>query len=308
MMWNEGQDLPEWLEFHRLAGMEHVYLYDDGSTDDGAEIVRPYVSAGFVTFIPWARFSRGVSIQRLVYAHALCTFGPDWRWMAFIDLDEYLFAVKDESLGSALSRFDDLPAIVVPWHMFGFCGHDARPPGLVIENFTRRMPFPPPPKPIGLLNWKSIVDPLAVAAIDSPHLFILSDGRRGGYNEDRTWIEGQRPEDWERARSEVLRLNHYFTKSRETFNQRRSAGRSIASGRAPERHRDRALRYAMLIENGETVDDDLILRFAPALNRILADRLSSHSDRAFAQQPAEESLLRGGSHRHSRPKDAQCKG
>jgi hypothetical protein len=51
----------------------------------------------------------------------------------------------------------------------------------------------------------------------------------------------------------------------------------------------------MLIENGETVDDDLILRFAPALNRILAERESSHSDRAFAQQPAEDSFLGGDS-------------
>jgi hypothetical protein len=39
---NEASYLVEWLEFHRLVGIEHVYLYDNGSTDQTPELLRPY--------------------------------------------------------------------------------------------------------------------------------------------------------------------------------------------------------------------------------------------------------------------------
>lgn len=267
LMWNEGLDLREWLEFHRLAGIDHVYLYDDGSTDDSREIVRPYVSDGFVTYIPWSRFSSdpNCNMQRLTYAHAICTFGERWRWMAFIDLDEYLFAVNDESLSEALSRYEDIRAVVVPWHMYGYCGHVNRPSGLVIENYTQRLNFPPPPTPAGLLNWKSIVDPFSVKAIYSPHFFIHSDEGLGGYTENRVWINTARPNGWEQLTSNVFRLNHYFTKSKEDFIRRRSSGRTVV-WRSPETQIRRDTGYAHRMDEYESVDDQLILRFAPVLH------------------------------------------
>jgi len=270
IMRNEGPDLREWLEFNRLIGIEHVYLYDDGSTDGSAEIVRPYVASGFVTYIPWGSFFTHFGQQHLAYAHALGTFGPSWRWMTFIDIDEFLFPVKDEPLCSALSRYEDLPAIAVPWHMFGFGGHESRPAGLVIENYVRRLPFPPPAEPEGLLSFKSIVDPMAVGAVDGVHFFILQNGRTGGFTEDRLWVVRNRPDGWEDLRSgSVFRLNHYFTKSREDFARRRSDGRNVVL-RKPDSFRQRALQYAAKIETEDAVEDDLILRYVPRLRSILS--------------------------------------
>lgn len=264
IIWNEARDLREWIEFQRTVGVSHVYLYDDGSTDHTLEIVAPYVRSAYVTCIPWSSFIHGVGPQRLAYAHALATFGCEWDWMTFIDLDEFLFPVVADTLPAALQAYEDLPAVVVPWHMYGHGGHDARPAGRVIESYLKRTPFPPPASPTGLLNWKSIVRPTRVIGVDSPHLFVLDDGRRGGYSETRQWIDTQRPEGWENLESRVFRLNHYFTKSREDFLSRRSLGRSV-TGRDAGKHVNRARYYAQAIEAAPALHDTLILRFLPQL-------------------------------------------
>ena len=48
---NEAPFLPEWLEYHALytVGVEHFYLYDDGSTDELAATLAPYLAAGLAT-------------------------------------------------------------------------------------------------------------------------------------------------------------------------------------------------------------------------------------------------------------------
>src|SRR5262245_38521148 len=55
-MKNEGCYLREWIEFQRLMGVDQIYLYDNGSTDDSAEVVAPYVAEGTVHVFPWATF------------------------------------------------------------------------------------------------------------------------------------------------------------------------------------------------------------------------------------------------------------
>jgi hypothetical protein len=49
---NEGRYLRKWIEFQRIVGVEQVYLYDNGSTHDSADILAPYVTEAFVTRNP----------------------------------------------------------------------------------------------------------------------------------------------------------------------------------------------------------------------------------------------------------------
>jgi hypothetical protein len=114
---NEARDLREWLEFHRLVGVEHVFLYDNRSNDDTQEVLIPYIKSDFVTLIPWAHFNSASSFQYQAYAHALCCFGPGWRWMAIIDADEFLFPVEADNLSSAR-----MPTMTFPlWRSHGTC-------------------------------------------------------------------------------------------------------------------------------------------------------------------------------------------
>jgi hypothetical protein len=253
---NEARHLKEWLEFHRLVGVEHVFLYDDCSNDDTDRVVAPYVGLGFVTLIPWAPFDIANSFQHQAYAHALCRFGPGWRWMAMIDADEFLFPVEADSLPTVLRSFEDLSAIVVPWHTFGFSGHKTPPDGLVIENYTQRSPFPPSDRL--LARWKSIVYPAKVGGIESAHSFEVEGG---AFHETR---RPSRPKiDPSLFCSNALRLNHYYTRSQQEFEERSRygfGGQSVAKIR----------RDAAKVIEANTVCDTTIHRFLPSLRAALS--------------------------------------
>src|SRR5207248_10986601 len=48
---NEAPYLREWIEFHRLVGVSHFYLYRNGSTDDWEPVLRPYIGDGIATIV-----------------------------------------------------------------------------------------------------------------------------------------------------------------------------------------------------------------------------------------------------------------
>jgi len=262
---NEGRYLGDWLEFQRLMGAEQVYLYDNGSTDDSPEIVAPFVREGFVTLIPWATFDDEVSPQRQGYAHALCNFGHDFRWMAFIDLDEFLFPVEAPNLVSVLRGYEDCPSVCVPWFMFGFSGHETPVPGLVIENYTQRAPFPPPPRHAKLLKWKSIVQPAEVVAVTGAHLFELASGLTGGFDERKTEVTADKATP---PPGDVLRINHYYSRSRQEFAAKLNIVRFTTGPRTHRSHTDPGNRQRIMnmIEE-KTVDDNTIRRFTPELRK-----------------------------------------
>jgi Glycosyltransferase family 92 len=268
IMKDEGPYLREWIEFQRLMGVSRVYLYDNGSTDDSNEVVTRFVAERFATVIPWMTFATDAesSAQLYAYAHALCNFGPQFRWMAFIDLDEFLFPVSATNLVEVLSRYEDCPCLCVPWFMFGFSEHESRPAGLVIENYTQRSPFPPPPDREKLLQWKSVVQPAEVVSVSSTHMFDLACGITGGFDERKRLVTRRKRHE-NPPPGAVLRINHYFTRSRREFAAKVNRKRFDYGGGTDRRIPTQ--RCADLIEV-ETVSDDAILRFVPALRERVA--------------------------------------
>jgi hypothetical protein len=284
---NEGRYLREWIEFQRLMGVEQVYLYDNGSTDNTNEVIAPYVAQGFVIKIPWTTFDVKAHAQLQSYAHALCNFGPQFRWMAFIDLDEFLFPVTARNLVEVLSGYEDCPSLRVPRFSFGFSGHEVPQPGLIIENYTARAPYPPIPACKKLIGYKSIVRPTEVIEVDSAHGFHLNCGIKGGFDERRLLMT-RATRRKNPAPGGVLRINHYFTRSRQEFaakiNIRGDFGRFKARKKS---------RMADMIEH-ETIYDRTILRFAPALReRIPHWQFAVIEGGASLVCPPEEALLEG---------------
>jgi hypothetical protein len=68
------------------VGAEHIFIYDNGSTDDSSRIIAPFLSDRRAALVPWATFDAGASHQRQAYAHAICNIGRQFRWMAFIEV------------------------------------------------------------------------------------------------------------------------------------------------------------------------------------------------------------------------------
>lgn len=257
---DEVADLEEWVRFHLLVGVRKIYIYDNGSTDGTRELAIALGRELPVTMIPWVGFATDPNPQRLAYAHALMNFGADFRWMMFIDVDEFAFPVTADTLLAALAEFDDLPSIALPWHMFGASGHQARPDGLVIENYTLRAPMPPDPARMKLLAYKTIADPCAVTD-SSSHAFILRDLGPVAYNDRRELFSFDQRSDPAFASAGHIQLNHYFTKSEADFEAKLRRGRITRSGQM--KSRTVVQRKAMIEE--DTVEDKAILRFADRL-------------------------------------------
>jgi hypothetical protein len=185
--------------------------------------------------------------------------------MAFIDLDEFMFPVTARNLVEVLSGYEDCPSLRVPRFSFGFSGHEFPPAGLTIENYTARAPYPPAPARKKLIGYKCIVRPADVIGADSAHAFHLNCGIKGGFDERRLLMtrETRRQNPSPGA---VLRINHYFTRSRQEFDAKINIRGDFGRFKARKKSR-----MANMIEH-ETVCDHTILRFAPALRERISHR------------------------------------
>ena len=133
MFKDEAVYLKEWIEFHRMVGVDHFYLYDNNSSDDYANVIRKYQEAGVVTLIHWPEEHAQVA----GYEDCIRRFQGESDWIGFIDVDEFLVPVAEESLVSFLDRFSNKPAVLVYWRFFGSGGMLSRDTTrLVTEDFV----------------------------------------------------------------------------------------------------------------------------------------------------------------------------
>lgn len=266
---NEARYIDEWIEFHRMMGVSHFFIYDNGSSDDTVDRLASYVDSGLVTVVRWADFLKGWEgvagtggrIQKLAMLHCLTNFGHLTEWMAFIDTDEFLFPAADNCLTDVLREYEDLDSLSVYWHMFGTAGHARKPPGLVTENYTRRLRQPMASSK-HLSRVKTIVRPSAVRGVHNSHVFILRNQCPESWTEQRRVI-GHADHRLATRSTDVLRINHYYSKSLEEYRARR--GVPLLGERRDFRGNDELLK---LIES-DTVEDIAIQRFVPALRNRL---------------------------------------
>ena len=133
MFRNEAAYLDEWITFHRGVGVQHFYLYNNGSTDNFREVLEPWIRRGVVTLRDWHKEGGQVG----AFNDCIRRFRMQSRWIAFLDADEFLFSPENRDLREVLPRYEGHPAIFVYWVLFGSGGHTKRPEGSVIENYRR---------------------------------------------------------------------------------------------------------------------------------------------------------------------------
>lgn len=253
---DEARFLDEWLSFHAGVGVEHFYLYDDASSDGFREVLRPWMDRGSVTLVAWDGRN-----QTTAYNHCLRRVRMDNRWLAFIDIDEFLFSPRHPDLRTALRRYADVPAVFVYWVLFGSAGHAARPAGPVLESYTRCLPPAAaaadtfdhrhdPGRVEYVTGWaqdgKSIVNPRLVRtyAVHKPQT--LWSGQ--------TLDENRRPPRHRVADCglsfDVFRINHYWSKSLEDLRDKVARG-SVCDKSRPPRNLDRWLEREALLNEAE---------------------------------------------------------
>jgi hypothetical protein len=199
------------------------------------------------------------------------------RWLGFIDADEFLFPSAAESLPTVLHDFDDCVAVSVNWVAFGSSGHDAPPEGFVIENFTERgeldHPFPMPKlrnpeypedhsrayKPMNT-HVKTLVDPSRTIRFRTAHHYKYLPGLTA-VTENKTPLDTPTTET---VSVERLRINHYWSKSRQQLLKKISKG-AVESKKRKNPH-NYAHDFALERDRAASgVIDTSIVRFVPQL-------------------------------------------
>lgn len=228
---NEARYLEEWLTFHHGVGVDHFYLYNNNSTDGFRELLQPWQRRGLVTLIEWPELGG----QASAYSHCIRRFRNHARWIAFIDMDEFLFSPQSVDLRDVLRQYADVPAIFVYWVLFGSSGHVSRPAGNVIESYTRCLDLQSavndtfdhrkePGKVNYVTGWaqdgKSIVNPRLI------RWFVV-------HKPKEVWVgstvdENRKPPQQRVIGSSIsysiLRINHYWSKSIEELTEKVGKG------------------------------------------------------------------------------------
>ena len=212
---NEAPYIEEWINFHHKQGASHFIIYDNESTDNLRGVLKPYIDSGLVTY----HLLRGRRRQNDAYNMAIHDYGRKFKYMAFIDADEFIF-VRDENYrdrGFNLYDFIDdfmkshknAGGIGINWCIFGSNGHITKPEGGVLENYTMHSEdnFE------ANLHIKTICNPQKVFFYGHCH---FPTYRRGFRNLDENGNIVIGPFTSKVSFSKI-RINHYFGKSREEF-------------------------------------------------------------------------------------------
>jgi len=127
--------LKEWIEFHRLIGVEHFYLYNNNSTDHPEDVLLTYVKQGIVTLIDWPnqkeeewkgipeqKYAWVYTTQVTAYNHCKNLALGKAKWLAVIDSDEFIVPMHSDELISFLHEHEQYSGISICWQVNGTSG------------------------------------------------------------------------------------------------------------------------------------------------------------------------------------------
>lgn len=226
---DEARYLDEWLTFHAGVGVDHFYLYNNRSEDDFLSVLAPWIAARKVTLADWP----GAGGQVAAYNHCLRRARRSTRWLAFIDIDEFLFSPSGRRLPEVLRQYEDLPAVFVYWRLFGSSGHDRRPGGPVVEAYTRRLDDD---LSESLVPSGTTGRPRQGKSISNPRRVLKAGVHRPLWSWGRPLDEKRRPLPHGLSAPpgpiscEYLRINHYWSKSAEDMAEKARKGSSVDGG------------------------------------------------------------------------------
>ncbi len=249
---NEDRFLKEWIDYHRLIGVEHFYIYDHMSDDDSYKVLEPYINEGVVEYIYWDRPYETAKefwhIQRDAYANAVKRAKGQSKWLALIDADEFIVPVKDHNLRSFLDDFDDFGGVWIGWVFYGTSGIKRIPENTwMVEQLLYRTDLSYHLNKIG----KSIVRPERVD--EERSFFPHTCGYIGDYyhvNAEKKRLKKSVVRD---TCHERIRLHHYWARDLDFLHQHKLPRYARWVGE------ERALRKIKIEEGMNEVFDPIIL-------------------------------------------------
>ncbi len=255
---NEAPYMKEWIEFHKLMGVQHFYLYNNLSQDDYLTVLKPYIENGEVELVEWpfegTNEQNWVEIQRAALNDATKIACGKTKWLSVLDLDEFLFPVHAENLITFLKDYEDCAGITINWQHYGTSYVKSIPENkLMIETLLLRAPR--------YYHWnsfiKSIIRPEYAEDWSSVHHVDYKSGY-SQVNSDKVPFYGM----WAPyIVADKIRINHYWVRDEYYF----------LNVKVPRRAKW-GVNYAEMMRRVEEMNkekDEVLLKFVPELRRKL---------------------------------------
>ena len=251
---DEAAWMKEWIEYHRLLGVDKFYLYNNNSSDNYAEILAPYQKRGIVDLIEWpsppGEFWGPYQIK--AYNHCLERVKEKTKWLAIIDLDEFIVVTNGKRIPEVLKSYDFFGGVVLFWQIFGTSGLWDIPEGqTLIESLVWKAQVDYGPN----RNCKSIVRPERVRKYEVHGAYYLSPYSQHYVNGKRRDVP---------ILLDPMHINHYYTRTKNYFFSKKNLRREEVEGhlKTPEE-------AALLFSHLRVLKDETILRWVPALKKRL---------------------------------------
>lgn len=127
---NEQHAIVEWIKHYLYHGFEHIYLFDDGSTDNTVEYMKPFMDK--ITL-----FTENVPIylgrQRDIYNRYFLPIvnNKETQWLLICDLDEFIWSPLNIDLRILLMNNLQLSQIQINHSLFGSSNYIQQPESIV---------------------------------------------------------------------------------------------------------------------------------------------------------------------------------
>lgn len=260
---NEAPFLKEWILFHKLIGIEHIYLYNNYSEDNYADVLKDFIKEGFVTLTEWP-VPQG---QIPAYKHWYENYRSETLWNCFLDLDEYICPYYKNDIYSWLKPFYKYPSVGIYWKMFGTSGqieHDYNK--LTIEQYTVSWDKY---DSIGKIFYNTFYDITEFESgmmhcIHSPikifgKIFNIPPVNEFGYFFNKYSIHHAK-------RNFTIQINHYWSKAFKEYEKKHKRGDAVFS-KSP-----RDLEYFLYHEMNNRSSDFHIFRFIISLKLLYNEK------------------------------------
>lgn len=198
---NEDDFIKEFVEFYKLQGVDHFYIYDNESDISLKKTLKDYLSICTINEI------KGDIQQINAYNNFLKNHKYETEWVAVFDIDEFVLTKKHHTLKEFILANSSIDCISINWVIFGNGKHIKKPlSGLIIENYLYS-------EGKQHLNVKSITKTSAIKKFTHPHFPELKWFKKHT-NAAGNIMKGAENKE---TTTDIIQLNHYFTKSLEEY-------------------------------------------------------------------------------------------
>lgn len=253
----------EWIEFHRLVGVSHFYLYNNNSKDHFWKVLKPYVDKGIVELfdVPYDTTQlrdNGAThffLQSCCYNHAINLAREYNAWLAIIDSDEFITPGKGKHLLPILRQYHYAAGLAVYWQCYGTSNVWSLAPGeLMIEKLLYKFPANAGCN----FLFKFIVQPKHAFSVD-PHYCTFSNG---GFAVAPNHERFSHTPGYSTPPIEAIRINHYTFRTEEFYQTVKKPRRKIWGDDHQEKEES-------LRKESNSVYDPIMLPFVPRLKKLL---------------------------------------